>query len=223
MGITLIIAFTTGLLAFLSPCVLPLVPVYLASVCGPEILEAGSRRSRATILCHTLSFSLSFSLVFVAMGTVAGFAGFALSSAPVTRNLGGALLIVFGLFILATLRFPGLNFQKRFNPSLGKTSGYLRSLLIGFIFSLAWAPCIIALLGGTLSLALSTSVWWQGAYLLAVFSLGLALPFIIIGLAFDSLMPLVKRLNRHSSWLYILGSLLLIAVGASILTGLLGG
>ena len=222
MEITLIIAFTTGLLAFLSPCVLPLVPVYLASVCGPEILETGAHRSRVTILLHTLSFILGFSLVFITLGTVAGFAGFVLSSAPIARNLGGALLVAFGLFVLASLKFPRLNYQRQLTPSLGNTTGHLRSLLIGIIFSLAWAPCIIALLGGTLSLALSTSVWWQGTYLLAIFSLGIGLPFIIIGLAFDSLSPLIKRLHRHSFWLYILGSLLLIAVGSSILTGLLG-
>lgn len=152
-NISLIVALSSGLLAFLSPCVLPLVPVYLVSICGPGILDPASDRSRVFIFFNSLSFVVGFSLVFIALGAVAGLAGFAFGSAPVVQKIAGAVLVVFGLFILGTLKFPWLNYEKRINPSLGNSTGYLRSLLIGAIFSLGWTPCIAGLLGGTLGLA----------------------------------------------------------------------
>ena len=218
-NISFLVAFGAGLLAFLSPCVLPLVPVYLASVCGPEILESGSNRSRIPIFFHSLSFVVGFSVVFITLGAIVGLAGFALTSAPIARNIAGGLLIVFGLFVLGTLKFPWLNYEKRLAPSLGATTGYLRSLLIGAIFSLAWTPCVAGLLGGTLALALSSNTVWQGVYLLGTFSLGLGLPFIIIGLAFDSIAPILKRIRRYSTSIYIVSGLLLIAVGVAVVTG----
>jgi cytochrome c-type biogenesis protein len=149
---------------------------------------------------------------------VAGLAGFAIGSAPIIRRIAGGLLVLFGLFILGTLVFPWLNYEKRMHPSLGNTTGYLRSLLIGAIFSFGWTPCIMGLLGGTLGLALSSATAWQGAYLLGVFSLGLGLPFLIIGVAFDSLLPLLKRIQRYSRIIYIISGCLLIIVGMLILT-----
>ncbi|RJQ37637.1 MAG: cytochrome C biogenesis protein CcsB [Dehalococcoidia bacterium] len=222
MEITLLIAFSAGLLAFLSPCVLPLVPVYLASVCGPQVFDPAVRPGHLVILRHTLGFILGFSLVFVAMGAAAGFAGFVLNSSATVRSVGGGLMVLMGLFVLAGLKFPWLNYQRGFHLSPGNITGSLRSLVVGAVFSLAWAPCIVALLGGTLSLALSTGGWWQGSYLLAAFSLGIGLPFVIIGLAFDALSPRIKRLGRYSLRLHAASGLLMIAVGISILAGWLG-
>ena len=152
----ILVAFTAGILAFLSPCVLPLVPVYLVSICGPEILEPVVGRSRIPIFFHSLSFVVGFSLVFITLGAFAGLAGFALTSGPIVTKVAGSLLVVFGIFVLATLKFPWLNYEKRLTPSLGATTGYVRSLIIGAIFSLAWTPCIVGLLGGALSLALTS-------------------------------------------------------------------
>jgi cytochrome c-type biogenesis protein len=221
-NISLVVAFSGGLLSFFSPCVLPMVPVYLVSVCGPGILEPTADRSRIHIFFHSLSFVVGFSLIFIMLGAVVGLAGFALGSAPVVHKIAGGLLIVFGLFILGTLKFPWLNYEKRINPSLGNTTGYLRSLLIGAIFSFGWTPCIAGLLGGTLGLALSSATVWQGAYLLSIFSLGLGLPFLIIGVAFDSILPLLRRIHRYSGLIYIISGWLLIAVGILILTNNLG-
>jgi len=216
--ISFLVAFSAGLLAFLSPCVLPLVPVYLASVCGTKILESEANRSRIPIFFHSLSFVVGFSVVFIILGAGVGLAGFALTSAPIASKIAGSLLIVFGLFVLGTLKFPWLNYEKRLTPSLGTTTSYLRSFLIGAIFSLAWTPCVAGLLGGTLALALGSDSVWQGAYLLGTFSLGLGLPFIIMGLAFDSIAPLLKRIRRYSTSIYIVSGLLLIAVGVAVIT-----
>jgi cytochrome c-type biogenesis protein len=131
------------------------------------------------------------------------------------------LLIAFGLFLLASLKFPWLNYEKRLAPSLGATSGYLRSLLIGALFSLAWTPCVGPVLGGILTLAWSSETVWRGAYLLAVYSLGLGIPFLVIGIAFDSLRPILRRLHRYSTWSYIVSGVLLIVVGILTLTNTL--
>jgi len=217
--VSLLVAFSAGLLSFLSPCVLPLVPVYLASLCGPEIFEPQINRSRLPIFLHSLSFVVGFSVIFIILGAGAGLAGFALGAElALIHKIAGSLLIAFGLFLLAALKIPWLNYERRLAPSLGTTAGYLRSLLIGAIFSLAWTPCVGPILGGILTLAWSSETAWRGAYLLATYSLGLGLPFLVIGVTFDSIRPLLKHVHRYSTWSYIVSGLLLITIGVLILT-----
>jgi len=217
--VSLLVAFGAGLASFLSPCVLPLVPVYLASLCGPEIFEPKVHRIRMPIFLHSLSFVIGFSIVFSLFGAGAGLIGSALIAySTVIRYIAGSLLIVFGLFLLAAQRVPWLNFEKRLTPSRGATTGYLRSVLTGGVFCLAWTPCVSPILGGILALALGSETAWHGAYLLAVFSLGLGLPFLIVGAAFDSITPLLKRIHRYSTLVYIFSGVLLIAVGILTLT-----
>lgn len=218
-SISIIAAFSAGVLSFLSPCVVPLVPVYLASLYGPEILETGAARRRLPLFLHSLSFVIGFSLVFVTLGAIACLTGLAINpSSALLNKIAGSLLIAFGLFMLAALKLPWLNYEKRLTPSLGNTTGYLRSLLIGATFSLAWIPCVSPILGGILTLALGSETAWHGAYLLAIYSLGLGLPFLIIGVAFESISPLLRRIHRYSRLIYIISSLLLITIGVLILT-----
>jgi len=218
-SIPIIAAFSAGLLSFLSPCVVPLVPVYLASLVGPEILESKAGRRRVPIFLHSLSFVVGFSIIFITLGAIAGLTGFAINpSSALLNKIAGSLLIIFGLFMLAALKLPWLNYEKRLTPSLGNTTGYLRSLLIGATFSLVWTPCVSPILGGILTLALGSETAWYGAYLLAIYSLGLGLPFLIIGVAFDSISPLLRRIHRYSNWVYIISGLLLITIGVLILT-----
>ena len=217
--VSLLVAFSAGLLSFLSPCVLPLVPVYLASLAGPEIFDDKITRKRIPLFLHSLSFVLGFALIFTILGASAGLVGFAISAhLALIRQIAGGLMIAFGLFILAALKVPWLNYEKRLSSSLGTTTSYLRSFLTGGIFSLAWTPCVGPILGGILTLALGSETAWQGAYLLAIYSLGLGLPFLIMGIAFDFITPLLKRIYRYSNWIYIISGLLLIAVGILILT-----
>ena len=216
---SLLVAFSAGLLSFLSPCVLPLVPVYLASLVGPEIFEPKSSRFRLSIFLHSLSFVIGFSVVFTFWGAGAGLLGSALGSyLSVVRQISGSLLIVFGVFLLAALKVPWLNFEKRLVPSRGTTVGYLRSFLTGGIFSVAWTPCVGPILAGILALALSSEGVQQGTYLLATYSLGLGIPFLTIGAAFGSVTPLLKRIHHYSTAIYIFSGILLIAVGILILT-----
>ncbi len=216
------IAFATGLASFLSPCVLPLVPVYLTSVCGPEILELKIRKNRISIFFHSLSFVIGFSVVFITVGTIAALAGFAIGSHLLINRIAGGLLIAFGLFILAALKFPWLNYEKRLTPKLGTTTGYLRSFIIGLVFAFAWAPCIVGLLGGTASLALGSGRVLLGVILLAVYSLALGIPFLVIGVAFDFAVPLLKRIYKYTNMIHVFSGILIIIVGILILTSVLG-
>lgn len=217
--ISILVAFSAGVVSFVSPCVLPLVPVYLAILCGSEILEPKDNRARVPIFLHSLSFVAGFSIVFVTLGAIAGLTGYAISpNQELLNKIAGSLLVFFGLFMLAALKLPWLNYEKRLAPSLGSTTGYLRSLLTGAVFSMAWTACVGPILGGILTLALSSETAWHGAYLLAGYSLGLGLPFLIIGVAFDSISPLLKRIYRYSNLIYIISGLLLIAVGVLVLT-----
>ena len=218
-NISFLVAFSAGLLSFLSPCVLPLVPAYLASLSGPEIFKQNFTKSRFTIFFHSLSFVIGFSIVFVTLGAIAGLTGFAISPNQALLNkISGSLLIAFGLFMLAALRLPWLNYEKRLTASLSNTTGYLRSLFIGSIFSIAWTACVSPILGGILTLALNSATAQRGAYLLAIYSLGLGLPFLVIGIAFNALTPLLRGIHRYSTWIYIISSLLLITIGILILT-----
>ena len=219
-NVSVAVAFTAGLFSFLSPCVLPLVPVYLASLVGPELFDAKRTGRRLPIFLHSLSFVLGFSLVFTTMGAIAGLTGFAINpSLALLNKISGSLLIAFGLFLLAALKIPWLNYEKRLSPSLGNTTGYLRSFLIGASFSLVWTACVGPILGGILAIALNTATAWHGAYLLAIYSLGLGLPFLVIGLAFDSLLPLLRRIQRYTRIIHVVSGLLLIIIGVLVLTG----
>ncbi|MBA7642948.1 Thiol:disulfide interchange protein DsbD [subsurface metagenome] len=222
-NISLLVAFGAGLLSFLSPCVLPLVPVYLASLCGTGLSDDRTGRNRITLLLHSISFVVGFSIIFVALGAIAGLTGYAINlSSALLNKIAGGLLIALGIFMLVALRIPWLNFEKRLAPSLGNTTGYLRSFIIGAVFCLGWTPCVAPVLGGVLALASVEASAWQGACLLAVYSLGLGLPFLIIGAAFDSLSPLLRRIHRYSGLVYIISGLLLIIVGILVLTNNLG-
>ena len=189
-NIPLLVAFGAGLVSFLSPCVLPMVPVYLSILYSPEPYGTKVTRPRITLFFHSLSFVLGFSIIFTALGAIAGLTGYAInSSIELLNKIAGSVLIALGLFMLAALKVSWLNYEKRLNPSLSNATGYLRSFLIGAVFTLAWTACVGPILGGILTLAAVRATAWQGTYLLAVYSIGFGLPFLIMGVAFDFIMP----------------------------------
>jgi len=218
-NISLFAAFGAGLVSFVTPCVLPLVPVYIASLVGPEILDSKTSSRRMPVFFHSLSFVLGFSVVFTLIGALVGLVGIAINpQSLIVQRISGSLLVFFGLFMLLSLKIPLLNYEKRISPSLGRTSGYLRSFLIGGAFTLAWTPCLSPILGGVLTLALNTETAWNGTFLLASYSLGLGLPFLIIGASFGFFIPILKRFHRYSNIVYIISGILLVVIGIFILT-----
>ena len=217
--ITFLTALGAGLLSFLSPCILPLVPVYLANIAGSSIL-APDLADRRPVLLHTICFIVGFSLVFIALGASLGLLGAAIPQ-QVLDKVAGTLLIAFGLFLIAATKVPWLNYEKRLDFGKAKGAGYLRSLLIGVIFSLGWIPCVGPILGGILTLAASSQTVWQGVYLLLAYCVGLGLPFIAVGLALGAASRYIRWLSRHAVVTSIVAAVLLIGVGILMLTGYL--
>jgi len=218
-SISFLTAFGAGILSFLSPCVLPLVPVYLANIAGASVLTT-AHPDRRYIFLHTFSFVVGFSLVFIALGASLGLLGAAVPQG-VLEKVGGALLITFGIFLIAATKVPWLNYEKRLDFTRAKGTGYIRSLLIGVIFSLGWIPCVGPILGGILTLAASSQTAWQGVYLLLAYCLGLGLPFVAVGLALGAASRYIRWLSRHAFVTSIVAAVLLISVGILMLTGYL--
>jgi len=218
-SITFLTALAAGVLSFLSPCILPLVPVYLANIAGASVLTP-DLADRRHLFLHTVSFIVGFSLVFTALGASLGLLG-ALAPFELLYDVAGVLLILFGIFLVAATKVPWLNYEKRFNFARTRGTGYLRSLLIGAIFSLGWTPCVGPILGGILTLAWSSQTVWQGVYLLLAYCLGLGLPFIAVGLALGAASRYIKWLSRHAFVTSIVAAVLLITIGILMLTGYL--
>ncbi|MCD6390499.1 MAG: sulfite exporter TauE/SafE family protein [Dehalococcoidia bacterium] len=218
-SITFLTALVAGILSFLSPCILPLVPVYIANIAGASVLTPAPP-DRRYIFLHTISFIVGFSLVFTALGASLGLVGAAVPQG-VLDKVSGSLLIAFGIFLIAAAKVPWLNYEKRLDFTKAKGTGYARSFLIGVIFSLGWIPCVGPILGGILTLAASSQTAWQGVYLLLAYCLGLGLPFIIVGLALGAASRYIRWLSRHAFVTSIVAAVLLISIGILMLTGYL--
>ena len=212
-------AFIAGILSFFSPCVLPLVPAYIANLAGSTAIEPGTRSSRIPALLHSICFVLGFSIIFVLLGASVGLLGTAITAhADILRIIAGALITLMGLFIILALKIPWFNYEKRIHFSPSRNPGYIRSVLIGMAFALGWTPCVGPVLGAILALAWSSQNVWLGAQLLIVYSLGMGIPFILIGLVWGAIMPLWKSINKHLGLISIISGVLLIIIGILILT-----
>jgi len=191
-----IVAFISGLLSFFSPCILPLVPSYLIFISGitfDDYKELQSRKYRKIVLIHSLAFIVGFSFVFVALGISSSALGRLFSNYQVyVMRIGGFVLIILGLYYLDVIKIPFLNREKVFHLQ-EKPVGLFGSFIIGITFSLGWTPCIGPALSSILIIASTTENIWEGIYLLGLYSLGLAIPFVISALLFDQLFGLLKK------------------------------
>jgi cytochrome c-type biogenesis protein len=212
-----VVAFAAGLLSFLSPCVLPLVPSYIGFLTGMTLPEVTSRRRIALI--HAVLFVIGFSLVFVLLGASATALGRALNYYQVwLQRVGGFLVIVFGLICLGAFRVQLLTQERRLHLER-KPLGYLGSALVGMAFAAGWTPCIGPVLGGILGLAAATADVSRGMLLLAVYSAGLALPFLLAAMAVESFLDWFQRFRRFLPWVMRISGVLLIVVGVLLVTG----
>ena len=191
-----IVAFISGLISFFSPCILPLVPSYLIFISGitfDDYKKLQSMKYRKIVLIHSLAFILGFSFVFITLGISSSALGKLLSDYQVyIMRIGGFILIILGLYYLDVVKIPFLNREKVFHLQ-NKPVGLLGSFIIGITFSLGWTPCVGPALSSILIIASTTESVWEGIYLLGLYSLGLAIPFIISALLFDQLFGLLKK------------------------------
>jgi len=169
-------------------------------------------------MLHTISFVVGFCLFLTPLGMSFGLLG-ALAPQGVLEKIAGALLVAFGIFLIAAAKVPWLNYEKRLSLTAVKGTGYLRSLLIGVIFSVGWTPCVGPFLAGALDLAASSQTPWQGGCILLAYCLGLGLPFIGVALAWGSARRYIAWLSRHAFVASIVAGALLIGVGILMLTG----
>ena len=217
----LAVAFTAGVLSFLSPCVLPLIPSYATFITGMSLdeLQTETGRGRRAVLTHGVLFILGFTLVFILLGASATFLGALLSYASRWVEIfGGALLVGFGLYLLGVLRLPGASREWRVHLA-DKPVGYLGTVLVGVAFGAGWTPCIGPILGGILTLAATRGSVAEGMGLLAVYSAGLAVPFLLATLLIDRFLGAFRRYRHLLPWVSRASGVLLVAVGVLLLSG----
>ncbi len=212
-GVPVGVAFLAGIASFLSPCVVPLLPAYLGMLAG----EAG-KGARNRLLFSGLLFAVGFSAVFVAMGATAGALGqWLLRWADALRIASGVVVILMGLFMMGLFNFNFLLRERRF--SLPAAVGWARPLLLGIGFALGWTPCVGPALSSVLLLAANAGTALRGVGLLAVYSLGLALPFLAAAFLSNALVPRLKGLKRCLPVIQKIGGALLVLMGIAVLLG----
>ncbi len=213
-------AFVAGVLSFISPCVLPLVPVYLGIMSRNTIYKDEKLRvsDRLYAFFNSLLFVLGFSIVFIALGSTATFFGQMLRNyLVIIGRVGGVLLIIFGLHYIGLFKIPFLNVEKRLNMPSSLKTGYLWSFLFGVIFSFGWVPCVGMILSAILLLASRMETLLQGVLLMVVYSIGLGLPFILASIFIGFFSNLLKRMNKHLNIISIISGVFLIILGVIFL------
>jgi cytochrome c-type biogenesis protein len=224
--LALVSTFSAGLVSFVAPCTLPLVPAYLAyagGLAGIDLSDAATReRARGRLLAGTLLFVLGFGVVFVLLGIAAGGIGHAVHTwGTVVQVVGGLLLVVFGLILAGVLRLPGADRNYRFEvPERMRRLGLAAALPFGVIFGIGWTPCVGPFLGTALSLAAVSSEALQGAILLAAYALGLGLPFVVVALVWASYPGVARGLGRFGAASSRVAGLVIAALGVAVATGL---
>lgn len=224
-NVSVLTAFVFGFLSFISPCVLPIVPGYLSFISGTSFEEMTGATSRSDVrrrvFINSLFFVLGFSLVFIALGASATFIGQLLrEQLHLITKVAGAIIIIFGIHMTGLFRIPFLNYEKRFHTK-GKPLSAVGSLVVGLAFAFGWTPCIGPILAAILAIASQQESVSQGVVLLAVYSAGLGVPFVLAGLSITVFYGPFNRIKKHLPKIEIFSGILLIIVGVLIMTNYL--
>ena len=215
----ILIAFTAGVFSFLSPCVLPLVPSYLTFVTGMSLEDLQGGVNRKATFMHAILFVAGFSTIFILLGASASFLGQFVRHYEVwIARIGGAIIVLLGLHLTGVLRFTPLMRERRVHLA-DKPAGYFGTLGVGVAFGAGWTPCIGPILGAILTYGFSQDTMWAGVGLLTVYSLGLAVPFLVAALALDWFLQAFKRFRRWIPVVEKVSGVLLILLGILLFTG----
>ena len=215
-------AFLAGLASFLSPCVLPLVPAYVGYLGGRTAFEGDQEEpNRWTVFSHGLAFVIGFSIVFIALGIATSALGSLLTGAKDwLEKIGGIVVIIFGLHMTGIWRIPFLQYDTRNQSQPQRGKGYLSSLLMGIFFSAGWSPCVGPVLGAILTFSLSGGSVFTGGTLLAAYSIGLSIPFLIAALGVGWVTTTLRKYGKVMHYTEIAMGVVMIVVGLLLFLGL---
>lgn len=219
-NISVLFAFTAGMLSFLSPCVFPLIPAYVANLTGSTYGENRIEVTKQVLLTRSVSFILGFSIVFVLMGASASALGqiFA-NNRELIQKISGILIIIFGLQMAGMLNLRFLMREKRWESTPATENSIWRSLIMGISFGAGWTPCVGLALSSILLMAGSAQTVYSGMFLLLIYSLGLGIPFLAISVIITYSLKIVKSINNKLGLLSSISGWILVAMGFLLLTG----
>ena len=222
--VTLAVAALAGLGSFVAPCILPMIPAFLAYISGTTLSELNQKNgtklisiNRTNVILNTVFFVLGFSIVFSTLGVIINSTLGGLSSELISgfNQIGGIIIIGFGIFLLLTTKFRSLNIEKKFIPKREKAS-YPLSFLFGLAFAAGWTPCVGPILGTILTLAAATPT--VSFYLLLAYSLGLGIPFILMGVFFSRATRVIQAMSKHLKYYSVIIGALIIFLGVLVFT-----
>ena len=222
--VTLAVAALAGLGSFVAPCILPIIPAFLAYISGTTLSELNQKNgtklisiNRTNVILNTVFFVLGFSIVFSTLGVIINSTLGGLSSELISglNQIGGIIIIGFGIFLLLTTKFRSLNIEKKFFPKREKAS-YPLSFLFGLAFAAGWTPCVGPILGTILTLAAATPT--VSFYLLLAYSLGLGIPFILMGVFFSRATRVIQAMSKHLKYYSVIIGALIIFLGVLVFT-----
>lgn len=215
-NISFILAFSAGLLSFLSPCVLPLIPAYVSYLTGSAVSDISTGKDKLNLLYKSIGFIIGFSLVFIALGASVSTIGKLFNSnLDILRKIGGIIVIIFGLHLTGIFKIRLLYSEKRLLP-FGENPKIIGSVFVGMAFAAGWTPCIGPILSSILIYAGSMATIGKGIFLLAMYSLGLAVPFLFTAAAIGSFSKYFRKITKYLPFISVVSGILMIFMGMLI-------
>ena len=222
-NINIVTAFIFGLLSFISPCVLPIIPGYISFISGFTLdeMKSDNPSARRALIFNSLTFIAGFTLIFVIMGAAATSIGQLLNeNLTLISKIAGVIIIIFGLHMIGIFKIGFLNYEKRFHLQ-EKKLGLLGSFTVGAAFAFGWTPCIGPVLAGILAIASQQETVYQGIILLLVYSLGLGIPFFLTAVSINKFFNVFNKIKRHFHTIEVVGGVMLVGVGILMFTNYL--
>lgn len=216
LNVSIGIAFLAGLASFFSPCVLPLIPVYIGYLSGRTVasIQGDESPSKTMIFTHAVAFVIGFSIIFISLGIASSFIGSLLYDLQFwITKFGGIIIIIFGLHMSGLIRLKILEYDLRPQSSIHRSRSFFSSLLMGIYFSAGWSPCVGPILGAILTLALNSNTVDQGTKLLIAYSSGMAIPFLITALVIERIIKTIRRYKEAIRYVEIITGWFLVIVG----------